>query len=135
VRGVARARQGNAETHVAPLAFCDMPVNQFLLKPARPRLGSPRLHEGAFMSSSDRGRVDGPSADPDSSSAALSAAPRGEGGGDWLEPLQRSRPRHAAITRNLTTWSSYKTWAEQVRDSWESGAELPLAQPEAAAGK
>jgi hypothetical protein len=41
---------------------------------------------------------------------------------EWLERMQRVRPRHAAITRNLQTWSSYKTWAEQVRDSWESGS-------------
>jgi hypothetical protein len=38
--------------------------------------------------------------------------------------MQTSRGRHAAITRNLTTWSSYKTWAEQARDAWqEPGAE------------
>jgi hypothetical protein len=36
--------------------------------------------------------------------------------------MQRVRPRHAAITRNLQTWSSYKSWAEQVRDTWESGS-------------
>ena len=37
----------------------------------------------------------------------------------WLERMQRSRGRHAAITRNLYTWSSYKNWTEKVKDSWQ----------------
>ena len=36
-----------------------------------------------------------------------------------LEPAQRSRTRHAAITRNLYTWSNYKNWAEKVRSNWD----------------
>jgi hypothetical protein len=32
--------------------------------------------------------------------------------------MQRARARQAAITRNLYTWSNYKNWADQVRDSW-----------------
>jgi hypothetical protein len=36
----------------------------------------------------------------------------------WLEQMQRSRTRHAAITRNLYTWSNYKTWAEKMRNDW-----------------
>jgi hypothetical protein len=36
----------------------------------------------------------------------------------WLEHMQRARTRHAAITRNLYTWSNYKTWAEKVRHDW-----------------
>jgi hypothetical protein len=32
--------------------------------------------------------------------------------------MQRARARQAAITRNLYTWSNYKSWADQVRDSW-----------------
>ncbi len=39
--------------------------------------------------------------------------------GNWLDRMQRARARHAAITRNLHTWSNYKSWAEQVRDSWD----------------
>jgi len=27
---------------------------------------------------------------------------------------------HPAITRNLYTWTNYKNWADQVRDSWSS---------------
>jgi len=32
--------------------------------------------------------------------------------------MQRARARHAAITKNLHTWSNYKNWAEQMKDSW-----------------
>ena len=37
----------------------------------------------------------------------------------WLEHMQRSRTRHAAITRNLYSWSSYKTWADKMRHDWQ----------------
>ena len=40
--------------------------------------------------------------------------------GNWLDRMQRARARHAAITRNLHTWSNYKSWAEQVKDSWDA---------------
>ena len=36
-----------------------------------------------------------------------------------LVPAQRTRGRHAAITKNLYTWSSYKHWADKVKGSWE----------------
>jgi hypothetical protein len=36
----------------------------------------------------------------------------------WLEQMQRTRTRHAAITRNLYTWSNYKSWADKVRHDW-----------------
>jgi hypothetical protein len=39
---------------------------------------------------------------------------------DWAARMQRSRGRHAAINRNLNTWSNYKSWSEKVRQSWES---------------
>ena len=32
-------------------------------------------------------------------------------------------PTHAAITRNLYTWSSYKNWAERVKTDWDGGEE------------
>jgi hypothetical protein len=35
--------------------------------------------------------------------------------------MKRARARQAAITRNLYTWSNYKSWADQVRDSWQGG--------------
>ena len=34
--------------------------------------------------------------------------------------MQRARARQAAITRNLYTWTNYKNWADQVRDSWSN---------------
>jgi hypothetical protein len=38
---------------------------------------------------------------------------------NWLDRMQRTRGRHAAITKNLYTWSSYKNWADRVRDTWD----------------
>jgi len=71
------------------------------------------------MSSSDRGRDGAPGAPRDPGPNA-----NGPGSGDayanWLDRMQRARARQAAITRNLYTWSNYKSWAEQVRGSWEA---------------
>ena len=39
----------------------------------------------------------------------------------WLEHMQRTRGRHAAITRNLYTWTNYKSWADKVKNSFEPG--------------
>ena len=71
------------------------------------------------MSSSDRGRDEPPGAQRDT------AAPGNPTGGpdayaNWLDRMQRARARQAAITRNLYTWSNYKNWADQVRDTWQS---------------
>jgi hypothetical protein len=33
--------------------------------------------------------------------------------------MQRARARHAAITKNLYTWSNYKNWADRMRGSFE----------------
>jgi hypothetical protein len=33
--------------------------------------------------------------------------------------MQRARARHAAITKNLYTWSNYKNWADRMKDSFE----------------
>jgi hypothetical protein len=43
--------------------------------------------------------------------------------------MQRARARQAAITRNLYTWSNYKSWADQVRDSWQGGDLKTAATP------
>ncbi|HXZ54045.1 MAG TPA: hypothetical protein VEH03_01150 [Burkholderiales bacterium] len=73
------------------------------------------------MSSSNRSRDD-VSADHEEP-AAQGGSPTG--GADayatWLDRMQRARARQAAITRNLYTWSNYKSWADQVRDSWQGG--------------
>jgi len=39
---------------------------------------------------------------------------------EWAARMQRGQGRHAAISRNLNTWSNYKNWSEKVRQSWES---------------
>jgi hypothetical protein len=39
----------------------------------------------------------------------------------WLEHMQRTRGRHAAITRNLYTWTNYKSWADKVKGSFDGG--------------
>jgi hypothetical protein len=70
------------------------------------------------MGSSDRGRDDAPGTHRDGTPGNPT------GGADayanWLERMQRARARQAAITRNLYTWSNYKNWADQVRDSWSN---------------
>ena len=46
----------------------------------------------------------------------------------WLERMQRTRGRHAAITKNLYTWSNYKNWADRMKDSFE---DEPAPHPQA----
>ncbi len=46
---------------------------------------------------------------------------------NWLDRMQRARARHAAITKNLYTWSNYKNWADRMRDSFEDD---PAAKPD-----
>ena len=58
-----------------------------------------------------------PQAAPEAPPAGASA----EADARWLERMQRTRGRHAAITRNLYTWSNYKTWADKVKGSFEPG--------------
>ena len=31
-----------------------------------------------------------------------------------------TRTRHAAITRNLYSWSNYKSWADKMRHDWQT---------------
>lgn len=69
--------------------------------------------------SSSNGDADAPGAQLDPLS---DAAPAEAQSTDWPQRVSRGRPRHAAITRNLQTLSSYQSWAVQVSASWESGA-------------
>jgi len=73
------------------------------------------------MSSSDRGRGDTPGTRPESPPTAKTPGPADSGDpyASWLDRMQRARARHAAITRNLYTWSNYKNWAERMKDSWD----------------
>jgi len=38
---------------------------------------------------------------------------------NWLERRQTASSRHAAITRSLNSWSSYKSWTDRMRHQWE----------------
>jgi hypothetical protein len=73
------------------------------------------------MNSSDRTRGD-PLGPPAEAPAPPPLAGTEEYG-SWLERMQRARTRHAAITRNLYTWSNYKSWADQVKGAWEQETE------------
>jgi hypothetical protein len=37
----------------------------------------------------------------------------------WVDRAQPANPRHAAITRSLYSWSSYKSWTDKVRHSFD----------------
>ena len=39
---------------------------------------------------------------------------------EWAARVKKGHGRHAAISRDLNTWSNYKNWSEKVRQSWES---------------
>jgi hypothetical protein len=70
------------------------------------------------MSSSDRGR--GELTRPEGASGSKpSGAADADPYANWLDRMQRARARHAAITKNLYTWSNYKNWADRVKDSWD----------------
>jgi hypothetical protein len=45
------------------------------------------------------------------------AAPEARRG--WLDRAQPTNSRHAAITRSLYSWSSYKSWTDKVRSNWD----------------
>ncbi len=79
------------------------------------------------MSSSDRGRGDMPGGRPDLPPTTKPAADPADPYANWLDRMQRARARHAAITKNLYTWSNYKNWAERMRDSFEP--ETPDSAP------
>ena len=73
------------------------------------------------MSSSDRGRNDPNTVRTEAAQSAKSPAPPKDSDAyaTWLDRMQRARARHAAITKNLYTWSNYKNWADKMKDSWE----------------
>jgi hypothetical protein len=73
------------------------------------------------MGSSDRGRDDTPGGQRDPAPAGTPAPSGADAYANWLDRMQRARARQAAITRNLYTWSNYKNWADQVRESWAAG--------------
>jgi len=62
--------------------------------------------------------------DPPKNPSTDDAPPKSASGAEayarWLEHMQRTRTRHAAITRNLYSWSNYKSWAEKMRHDWQA---------------
>lgn len=80
------------------------------------------------MGSSDRGRDDAPGTQRDPAPASGPAAGT-DAYASWLDRMQRARARQAAITRNLYTWSNYKSWADQVRDSWAASDNAAAQAP------
>jgi len=95
-------------------------VNQF------PACGGQKPY-AASMSSTDRGRGNAPGKQKEPPSNGPAAADPAEPFPEWLDRVQRARGRHAAITRNLNTWSSYKNWADRMRESWEDEEKHPEA--------
>lgn len=69
------------------------------------------------MSSGDT-RGDGPK-------AGRPAPGESETYAQWLARMQRSRGRHAAISRNLGSWANYKLWSEKARLSFDAPGEPP----------
>jgi len=84
------------------------------------------------MSAPDRGRGNVPTKQKELSSTAPADAT--EPYPDWVDRMQRARGRHAAITRNLNTWSSYKNWADRMRESFDDEERPPQAGATAANG-
>lgn len=59
---------------------------------------------------------------------AVAEAPDAREEVSWLQrsqakPSRLPAGRHTAITRTLYNYSSYKSWAEKVRTSWDAPAE------------
>ena len=91
---------------------------QFLRPPAAARtLEATEVHK-THMSKSELPKVE--TADEVALANRKLGAPSGaEAYARWLEHMQRTRTRHAAITRNLYTWSNYKSWADKMRIDWK----------------
>ena len=84
------------------------------------------------MSSSNRSRDDLPAGHEPAAQGGSNPPAGADAYATWLDRMQRARARQAAITRNLYTWSNYKSWADQVRDSWQgsdSGLKASTAPP------
>jgi len=81
------------------------------------------------MSSSDRGRDDAPGTQREPAPPTGTRREARTRTRNWLDRMQRARARQAAITRNLYTWSNYKNWADQVRDSWKADRQARRQPP------
>lgn len=79
------------------------------------------------MSSSDRGRSPPPPVGTDTGPKPGGVPKETDAYATWLDRMQRARARHAAITKNLYTWSNYKNWADRMKDSFEDEEPAPTA--------
>lgn len=91
------------------------------------------------MGSSDKGRGDAPGSrhEPVPTGTTPASPDAADPYANWLDRMQRARARHAAITKNLYTWSNYKSWADKMRDNWEEedpNAKAGVNTPPAAGG-
>jgi len=71
------------------------------------------------MSSPVRGREVPPATRQEVSPKIPPVAPPSGSFINWAERVQSTHARHDAITRNLNSWSNYKSWAERMRNAWE----------------
>ncbi|HEX3842815.1 MAG TPA: hypothetical protein VHV80_00525 [Steroidobacteraceae bacterium] len=86
------------------------------------------------MSVTDRGRGNVPGKQQEPPTTGAAAADPAEPYPGWLDRMQRARGRHAAITRNLNTWSSYKSWADRMRESFGDDEQQDANAPRSAGG-
>jgi hypothetical protein len=52
---------------------------------------------------------------------------RAERYADWLARRERGKGRQATISRNLASLTSYRTWAQKVRENWEPDSPAAIA--------
>ena len=84
-----------------------------------PSIGQPKLGQPAIGQPAMGQPAMGQPAMPVPTGTPASAADAADPYPNWLDRMQRARARHAAITKNLYSWSNYKNWADKMRDSWE----------------
>jgi hypothetical protein len=107
-------------------------VNQVLRTRSEGRRLALKKIQEPSMSSSNRSPDDLPADHEPAAQGGVSSPGGADAYATWLDRMQRARARQAAITRNLYTWSNYKNWADQVRDSWQGadgGAKAAGATP------
>jgi len=71
------------------------------------------------MSDSKIYRAEAATEGSEEGSAARAKSDGLEAYASWLNRIQKTGGRHSAITRNLYSWNSYKSWADKVRGTWD----------------
>ncbi|MFM1885849.1 MAG: hypothetical protein RL026_1006 [Pseudomonadota bacterium] len=49
---------------------------------------------------------------------------------DWLARRERGKGRQATLSRNLSSLTSYRTWAQKVRENWVDDAANATEAPQ-----